>query len=66
MSPPLPLGGKACPHPNPHDADKDARESLRRQRFLDKDDDSSKKLTQPMLETKASTDLRMILDYTTS
>ena len=44
ISPPLPGGGKACPPPNPdddYDAEHDARESLKRKRFLDKDDVSS-------------------------
>jgi hypothetical protein len=42
LSQPLPLGGKACMLTNPHDADHDARESLKRKRILEEDDDSSK------------------------
>ena len=42
ISPPLPGGGKAYPPPNPDDAENDARESLKRKRFLDEDDISSK------------------------
>ena len=41
ISPPLPRGGKACPPLKPDDPDHEARESLKRRRYLDEDNVSS-------------------------